>query len=47
MAKICPVIKEKVLYVDCLECKEKECKKAEIKKEEGTVLNDARPKKSS
>lgn len=25
MAKICPVTKKYVLYLDCLECEEKEC----------------------
>lgn len=26
MAKLCPITKTKVLYLDCLECEEKECK---------------------
>lgn len=28
MSKICPISKEKVLYLDCLECEEKKCKNA-------------------
>lgn len=27
MAIYCPIIKEKVLYTECLECEEKVCKK--------------------
>lgn len=27
MAKICPITNDKVLYLDCLECEEKICKK--------------------
>lgn len=32
MAKICPLTKDKVLYLDCLECDEKICKKTGGKK---------------
>lgn len=27
MAKVCPLTNEKVLYLECLECEEKECRK--------------------
>lgn len=33
MSKICPITKEKVLYLDCLECEEKICKKNNKSKE--------------
>ena len=32
MAKICPISNEKVLYLDCLECDEKICKRDYVKK---------------
>lgn len=32
MAKICPISNEKVLYLECLECEEKICKKNYTKK---------------
>jgi len=35
MAKICPITNKSVLYLDCLECEEKICRKTKnIKKEE-------------
>lgn len=34
MAKICPVTNEKVLYLDCLDCDEKECQKSPSTNEE-------------
>lgn len=46
MAKYCPVIKEKVLYTECIECKTKECKKSENKIKEPREY-DAGRKKSS
>lgn len=33
MAIYCPIIKEKVLYTECLECKEKVCKKQKVEEE--------------
>ena len=27
MAKYCPILKRKVVYLDCLECETKECEK--------------------
>ena len=30
MAKYCPVIKQKVLYLTCLECEDKPCKQINI-----------------
>ena len=30
MAKFCPVQNRKVLYLECLECEQKECRKEKI-----------------
>lgn len=30
MAKYCPIIKKKVLYLTCLECEDKPCKQVDI-----------------
>ena len=30
MSKICPITDSKILYLDCIECEEKICKKAII-----------------
>ncbi len=40
MAKICPVINEPVLYLECLECDDKVCKKMKNENNiEKTVLH--------
>ena len=41
MAKICPVTKEKVLYLDCLECDEKGiCKKEKRRERNEEIINN-------
>lgn len=35
MAKLCPIINEKVVYLQCLECDEKPCKEKNIVKADG------------
>ena len=32
MSKLCPITKERVLYTECLECKEKMCKDTNVGK---------------
>ena len=33
MAKLCPITSSSVLYLDCLECEEKVCKKINLEEE--------------
>ena len=48
MAKWCPIIKENVLYLECLECEDKPCREFERKTPEqehpGLKFNDSSTK---
>lgn len=35
MAKICPVTGDYVLYLDCMECEEKECEAESVEENKG------------
>ena len=34
MAKYCPILNRKVVYLDCLECDDKQCEQPKTKQEE-------------
>lgn len=40
MAKICPETNDVVLYLDCLECETKGCKKQIVQVEQSEKIND-------
>ena len=40
MAKFCPVQNRKVLYLECLECEQKECRKEKIYEKRNLRDND-------
>lgn len=43
MAKFCPVQNRKVLYLECLECEEKECRKEKVKQIDSAMNESTKP----
>lgn len=43
MAKFCPVQNRKVLYLECLECEEKECRKKKVAQTDSAINESAKP----
>lgn len=43
MSKYCPIIKRKVVYLDCLECEDRQCDR---KKQEKETSNEERTDRS-
>lgn len=45
MSKYCPILKRKVIYLDCLECEDKQCEKKQENNQDNKQHNQNLTKK--
>lgn len=44
MAKFCPIVSDKVLYLNCLECATRKCKERKKTKQDDKIINENKEK---